>query len=663
MTLGGFEVRKWSSNNSFLLRNLPPSHVSTTPLPFNDASSDLSVKVLGLQWNPDSDFLFSQFTRYLIASAPNACYFPNSLDPLGFLSPVTFYTKYLIQRLWLSGIGWDETPPSDIARAWSQYKSELPLLSDIRIARCILFSESSDYELHGFCDASERGYASVVYLRVFHPDNSISVHFLCGKSNVAPLKTISIPRLLDLPNIYAWSDSQIVLNWIRNPPHRVKTFVANRISYIQNKLPLASWSYINTSNNPADVALRGILPRSLTCCDLRFHGPSFLCEPTITPPETPTLDDSALLSIGNKEKKLVLLNYPPAENFLDSLLNGKSSYVLRFLHNVRSPNARHFGSLTNAELYNATLALVKFTQHLHFSDELNSQRFSRPLSFKLSVFLDSNSILRVRGRLKHANLNYETKYPILSPCHSRFTSLIINHFHQKYFHTGPRATQYLLSQQFWILSFKRAINSCLTKCIQCYKSNPKCFQPSMGNLPAARVTELKPFSHSAVDFRDQILSYEEFYTVLTLIESVLNSRPLTPMTSDVNDFTALTPGHFLTLDPVSSLSVPDFSGTPINRLSRWQLLQRLHRDFWRRWHLEYLNTLQQRKKSLKPENPPKIGTLVLIRDNNILPAHWKLGRIAVLHPGDDAIARVATVKTASGVLKRPLNALSPLPIE
>ncbi|KAJ8971652.1 hypothetical protein NQ317_015341 [Molorchus minor] len=73
--------------------------------------------------------------------------------------------------------------------------------------------------------------------------------------------------------------------------------------------------------------------------------------------------------------------------------------------------------------------------------------------------------------------------------------------------------------------------------------------------------------------------------------------------------------------------------------------------------------MQQREKWLRPENPPKIGTLVLIRDNNAPPTQWKLGRLILLHPGDDGIVRVATVKTQSGTLKRPLNALSPLPID
>ncbi|KAG5871248.1 hypothetical protein JTB14_003393 [Gonioctena quinquepunctata] len=77
---------------------------------------------------------------------------------------------------------------------------------------------------------------------------------------------------------------------------------------------------------------------------------------------------------------------------------------------------------------------------------------------------------------------------------------------------------------------------------------------------------------------EQIITYEEFYTVLTLIESILNSRPFTPFSSDVEDIKALTPTHFLTLEPVGALSVPDYTSVASTRLSRFELIQRIQTD-------------------------------------------------------------------------------------
>ncbi|XP_074027266.1 uncharacterized protein [Leptinotarsa decemlineata] len=147
------------------------------------------------------------------------------------------------------------------------------------------------------------------------------------------------------------------------------------------------------------------------------------------------------------------------------------------------------------------------------------------------------------------------------------------------------------------------------------------------------------------------------------IEGLLNSRPLTPISSDANDFSVLTPGHFLTLEPISALPDPDLSHLKLNQLSRWQLLQRLHQDFWSRWHTEYLHTLQQKAKWFAPTSPPpKLGTLVIIKQDNVSPSKWNLARITALHPGADDICRVATIRTADGSeFKRPLVKLCPLP--
>jgi hypothetical protein len=133
------------------------------------------------------------------------------------------------------------------------------------------------------------------------------------------------------------------------------------------------------------------------------------------------------------------------------------------------------------------------------------------------------------------------------------------------------------------------------------------------------------------------------------------------MSSDPNDLTVLSPGHFLTMEPLVSIPSPDLTIVPMNRLDRWQLVQRMHQDFWKRWHQEYLHTLQQRPKWLDQIDPIQEGTLVLLKEENISPLQWKRGRITKLHPGRDGVPRVATVKTTNGSLTRPLVKLCPLP--
>ncbi|XP_023312588.1 uncharacterized protein LOC111692719 [Anoplophora glabripennis] len=158
------------------------------------------------------------------------------------------------------------------------------------------------------------------------------------------------------------------------------------------------------------------------------------------------------------------------------------------------------------------------------------------------------------------------------------------------------------------------------------------------------------------------LTFEELYTLIVQVEAVLNSRPLFPMSNDPNDLHPITPAHFLISRPCTTLPEPDLREVPVNRLSRFQLISKLRRDFWVRWQKEYLSELQQRTRWKKNCGSLRCGSLVLIKDDNLPPQKWKLGRIVTLHPGSDNIARVATIRTSGGDVKRSFSKICPLPI-
>ncbi|KAJ8941695.1 hypothetical protein NQ318_023661 [Aromia moschata] len=88
---------------------------------------------------------------------------------------------------------------------------------------------------------------------------------------------------------------------------------------------------------------------------------------------------------------------------------------------------------------------------------------------------------------------------------------------------------------------------------------------------------------------------------------------------------------------------------------------RMHQDFWRRWHREYLHTLLQRSKWLDSSVPIEIGTLILLKDELSPPQTWHIGRVECVHPGRDNVTRMVTVRTARGNLKRPVSKVCPLP--
>ncbi|KAF0754054.1 Uncharacterized protein FWK35_00018225 [Aphis craccivora] len=167
--------------------------------------------------------------------------------------------------------------------------------------------------------------------------------------------------------------------------------------------------------------------------------------------------------------------------------------------------------------------------------------------------------------------------------------------------------------------------------------------PHFGGIWEAAVKSMKRLLVRVVGAHT--LTYEELNTVICRIESVLNSRPLTPLSSDPGELESLTPGHFLVGQPLLCVPEPNVLDTPDRLTSRWKLLHQCHQAFWKRWSSEYLNNLQLRSKWTSIDTPLKVGDLVLIKDNLTTPLGWRLGRIIELLPGRDEVVRVVKLMT------------------
>lgn len=94
----------------------------------------------------------------------------------------------------------------------------------------------------------------------------------------------------------------------------------------------------------------------------------------------------------------------------------------------------------------------------------------------------------------------------------------------------------------------------------------------------------------------QNISFEEFTTLLTRVNVVLNSRSLCAVSSNPNNLEVLTPGHTLTRRPLNAPSTPDITDIPTSRLFKWPLIMKIHQSLWKRWNVEYLHNPQQRSR-------------------------------------------------------------------
>ena len=122
------------------------------------------------------------------------------------------------------------------------------------------------------------------------------------------------------------------------------------------------------------------------------------------------------------------------------------------------------------------------------------------------------------------------------------------------------------------------------------------------------------------------------------VGSVINGRPITNSSDDVNDDAALTPNHLLLLRDNSSLPCGLFHDTDKYR-RRWRHVQFLVDSFWKHLLSEYLPLLQARQEWLRVRTNVNIGDVVFIIDENAPRVCWPLGLVTDVVEGRDGLPR------------------------
>ena len=460
---------------------------------------------------------------------------------MGWLAPVVIKAKILLQDLWKTTGGWDDPVPADIATTWHQVHQQLKSLEEIRIPRFALQLNSVKFQLHVFSDASEKAYAAVVYIRCSDHHGS-TINLLASKTRVAPIKTKtqSLPKLelcgalLDttllstvkqsLPFVnnlecYGWTDSTIVLAWLAATPSKWVTFVANRVAKIQSGLSRESWRHVKGKENPADCASRGILPTELPSHSLWWTGPSWLHEfdASSSPFEAETLSTdlearpikSHTVHVESDEPACIMLTLINKYSSWGRLLR-VTAYLWRFISNARIHTThaihRRFGPLVVEDLRQAEIRIICWHQQQWFGSTIKALSHpSTPNSSggdlsKLAPFLDNNGLVRVGGRLRHADISADKKNPIILDSHCKITKLLVAYKHKELLHAGPQLLMASLNSRYWILRLRSLARFVYNKCVTCAKIRGQTMQQMMADLPSFRVNPGHPFQHTGVDF-------------------------------------------------------------------------------------------------------------------------------------------------------------------
>ncbi|XP_061913471.1 uncharacterized protein LOC133656402 [Entelurus aequoreus] len=274
LATGGFDIKQWASNDPTVIAHLPAeAKAKSTELWLSQPKQDPEEPALGLRWNCLTDRLEYRH-QPVVYSKPTLRnvykVMATQYDPLGYLIPFSTRAKILIQDLWNVGVGWDEQiQPKTLLEIWTQWESELVYLPQLEIPRCYIpasvDTKTPCQQAHIFCEASERAYGAVEYLRTQDDKGNIHLAFVMARSRVCPCKHAS-------PRTMCSSDRSTV-------------FVGTRLAEIQELVEGSTWRYVSTHENPADDLTRGKTLLELTQPNRWGQGPQFLLRHPDTWPE------------------------------------------------------------------------------------------------------------------------------------------------------------------------------------------------------------------------------------------------------------------------------------------------------------------------------------------------------------------------------------------
>ena len=813
---GGFNLTKFVVNDKSLMKEIDPQDRAVE---VKEITPEIISKALGIRWDVNSDCFYyvnrpvadsTHVTRRIILSQVSSMY-----DPMGLITPIVIRGRMIFQEVTRLRILWDDVVPSTLANKCFLWLASLDTLSSMTFCRCLIPDSFVDgvAELVHFCDASLSGYGACSYVRIVNKSADVRVILIMSKGRVAPLKQISIPRLelcaavlavrldvllrreLDITFMQStyFTDSEIVRAYIHNDTKRYKVFVANRVSEIRQRSEPDQWRHIDGKSNPADILSRGCDVSDVPEC--WYRGPGFLhqfkCDwPGNVAP--PNLDGDPEVISSNIPGCSHAYDVETPVHPLDKLIHHYQSFyrlkkaISWLMRLKRFLRHKHIidGPIVVPELTDAERLLIMHAQAQAYSEELSRLHQCKSVAKSSSVAkLDPmlhDGIMVIGGRLRHSQLPFQARHPVILPCKHKLSRMIVLDYHGDA-HLGVEWTLSRVRQKYWIVKARNMIKSVKRACVVCHKLYAPPVQQKMADLPPERCEAYRPpFSFTGLDIfgpfyvkqgRSEVKRYgvvftcfttraihieklssletdaflnafirfvarrgcpikvwsdnattfvgannelikgqrqlnrsrivqtarrldvewiynppyashhggvwerlirtirkvlcavlhknarltdDTLHTFLCEVENIINGRPITKYSDDVNDDSPLTPNHLLILGSNRSFPCGVFSDSDVYR-KQWRHVQHMVNVFWKRWIAEYLPILQSRRKWLRILENVKVGDLVLIVDESVPRGSWPMGLVTDVTEGRDGLVRSVKMRSRNKQVVRPIT--------
>ena len=167
--------------------------------------------------------------------------------------------------------------------------------------------------------------------------------------------------------------------------------------------------------------------------------------------------------------------------------------------------AKEKGHLKADEIHQAEQILFPFYQTENFPNVSNSKRSSKEISKTLNIakksyFIEEDRTIRVKGRLKRSNPDYNAKHPILLKEKHRLVQLLLGKAHRDNLHEGTEYVRNIPQQEFWIVGLRNALRKKKSRFFKCLHRNANPIHTPMADLPRERLDEnVFPFTRTGVD--------------------------------------------------------------------------------------------------------------------------------------------------------------------